>query len=147
MSHAEGLTNAFNKSTIIGDPNITASPAAAKEYTYSQTASLSGTIATTLSATIIDAVPNCSIVVWGATVYNDHATGHDLRLLFWGDSESGNVPLTYLRTGGEDVGGFAEYNPTQPYKLPENTNLQYSIAAASGGVTYMNVYYSVVQTS
>mgnify|MGYP003629183922 FL=1 len=74
-------------------------PGAAKEYTYSQVAVLSGTIALTTSATLIAAVPEAQILVWGVDVSNGTAAA-DARSLFYSDVVSDNQILALMTTQG-----------------------------------------------
>ena len=118
-------------------------PGAAKEYTYSQVAVLSGTIGLTTSATLIAAVPAAQILVWGVDVSNGTAAT-DTRSLFYSDVVNDNQIVALMTTQGV-IGATNKSNfGGQPVCLPVNTALQYSIITAAGGSTNMLVYYSVV---
>ena len=120
-------------------------PGAAKEYTYSQVAVLSGTIALTTSATLIAAVPEAQILVWGVDVSNGTAAA-DARSLFYSDVVSDNQILALMTTQGVIGASNKSTFGGQPVCLPVNTALQYSIITAAGGPTSMLVYYSVVMS-
>tara|TARA_R110000751_G_scaffold125700_2_gene227473 strand:+ start:1696 stop:2157 length:462 start_codon:yes stop_codon:yes gene_type:complete len=135
--------DAFGRANI-NNP-ISNIPGAAKEFTYSQVAVLSGTIGLTTSATLIAAVPNQQIIVWGVDVYNGVA-GADARSLFYSDVVSNNQIVAIINTQAA-IGASSKVNfGGQPVCLPINTALQYSISTAASGQTNMMVYYSVVMS-
>ena len=141
--HPPTSVNAFGRANI-NNP-ISNIPGAAKEFTYSQVAVLSGTIGATTSGTLIAAVPNSQIVVWGIDVYNGVA-GADVRTLFYSDVVSDNQTIAILSTQAA-IGASSKVNfGGQPVCIPVNTALQYSISTAASGQTNMMVYYSVVMS-
>ena len=141
--HPPTSINAFGRANI-NNP-ISNIPGAAKEFTYSQVAVLSGTIGLTTSATLIAAVPNQQIIVWGVDVYNGVA-GADARSLFYSDVVSNNQIVAIINTQAA-IGASSKVNfGGQPVCLPINTALQYSISTAASGQTNMMVYYSVVMS-
>jgi len=138
-----GSIDPFSRDNI--NNSISNIPGAAKEYTYSQVAVLSGTIGLTTSATLVAAVPEAQIIVWGVDVSNGYA-GVDARSLFYSDIVNNNQIVALMTTQGV-IGATNKSNfGGQPVCLPVNTALQYSIITAAGGATSMLVYYSVVMS-
>ena len=144
-----GSIDPFSRNNI--NNSISNIPGAAKEYTYSQVAVLSGTIGATTSGTLIAAVPNSQIVVWGIDVYNGYA-GADARSLFYsyageldGEPRPDGIRQIAIMNTQAAIGASSKVNfGGQPVCIPVNTALQYSISTAAGGQTNMTVYYSVV---
>ena len=141
--HPPTSINAFGRANI--DNPISNIPGTAKDFSYSRVAILSGTIGATTSGTLIAAVPNSQIVVWGIDVYNGVA-GADVRTLFYSDVVSDNQTIAILSTQAA-IGASSKVNfGGQPVCIPVNTALQYSISTAASGQTNMMVYYSVVMS-